>query len=86
MVSVFVTAVSHLIWDHKEATQGIHMANYYIKKLNAAFFEHKDMVAHIQTMETQDAMLLRQLGTAITPCTHDGHLHEMLDYAVLSDN
>ena len=66
-VSMFVTAVSHLIWDHKEATQGIHTDGCYIKKLNATFFEHKDMAAHIQTMETQDAMLSRQLGTAIAP-------------------
>ena len=56
-VSTFVTTVLHVIRDHKEATQQIHMDDYCIKKLNAAFFEHKDMVAHIQTMETQDAML-----------------------------
>jgi hypothetical protein len=58
-VSTFVTTVSHLIRDHKEVTQGIHTDEYYIKNLNATFLEHKDMAAHIQTMETQDAMLLR---------------------------
>ena len=58
-VSTFVTAVLHLIRDHKEATQGIHTDDYYIEKLNATFFEHKDMAAHIQTMETHDAMLSR---------------------------
>ena len=56
-VSTFVTTVSHLIRDHKEATQSIHADGYNIEKLNATFFEHKDMAAHIQTMETQDAML-----------------------------
>ena len=57
-VSTFATTVSHLIRDHKEATQGIHTDDCYIEKLNATFFEHKDMAAHIQTMEMQDAMLL----------------------------
>ena len=85
-VSAFVTAVSHLIRDHKEATQGIHTDGYYIEKLNAMFFEHKDMAAHIQTMETQDAMLSRRLGTTIAPCTYEDHLHELSDYATLLDN
>ena len=74
-VSTFVTAVSHLIRDHKEATQGIHTDDCYIEKLNATFFEHKDMAAHIQTMETQDAMLLQGLGTNIAPRTYEDHLH-----------
>ena len=85
-LSTFVTTVSHLICDHKEATQGIHTDDYYIKKLNATFFEHKDMAAHIQTMGTQDAMLSQWLGTTIAPCTYDDHLHELLDYAMLLDN
>ena len=85
-VSTFVTAVSHLIRDHKEATQGIHTDGYYIEKLNATFFEHKDMAAHIQTMETQDAMLSRRLGTTIAPRTYEDHLHELSDYATLLDN
>ena len=59
MVSTFVTMVLHLIEDHKKATQSIHMDDYYIEKLNAMFLEHKDMAVHIQTMETQDAMLSR---------------------------
>ena len=58
-VSTFLITVLHLIWDHKEVTQGIHADNHCIKKLNATFFEHKDMAAHIQTVETQDGMLLR---------------------------
>ena len=66
--------------------QGIHMDDHYIEKLNTTFFEHKDMAAHIQTMETQDAMLLRHLGTAIAPRTHDDHLHKLSDYATLLDN
>ena len=85
-VSTFVTTVSHLIHDHKEATQGIHTDDYCIKKLNATFFKHKDVAAHIQTMETQDAMLSRHLGTTIAPCTYKDHLHELSDYAMLLDN
>ena len=57
--SAFVTAVLHLIWDHKEAMQGIHTGNHCIEKLNATFFEHKDMAAHIWMMETQDTVLLK---------------------------
>ena len=83
---MFVTAVLHLIWDHKEATQGIHTDGYYIEKLNATFFEHKDMTAHIQTMETQDAMLSGQLGTTIAPCACKDCLHKVLDYTALLDN
>ena len=86
MVSMFICTVLHLIRDHKEATQGIHTDNYCIKKLNATFFEHKDMATCIQTMETQDAMSSRQLGTTIAPCTYDDLLHELLDYATLVDN
>ena len=70
----------------QEATQGIHMDDYYIKKLNATFFKRKDMAAHIQMMETQDAMLSRRLGTTIAPRTYKDHLHELLDYATLLDN
>ena len=33
-VLTFVTAVLHLIRDHKKATQGIHMDNHRIEKLN----------------------------------------------------
>ena len=44
------------------------------------------MAAHIQTMETQDAMLSRRLGTAIAPRTCEDHLHELSDYATLLDN
>ena len=86
MVSTFVTTVSHLIRDPKEATQGIHTNGYYIEKLNTTFFVHKDMVAHIWTMETQDAMLSRRLGTTIAPRTHEDHLRELLDYTTLLDN
>ena len=85
-MSAFVTALSHLIWDHKEATQGIHEDDCYIEKLNAPFFEYKDMAAHIQMVETQDAMLLRCLGMKIAPCTCKDHLRKLLDYAPLLDN
>ena len=85
-VCTFVTTVLHLIRDHKEATQGIHTDDYFVEKLKATFFEHKDMAAHIQTMETQDAMLLRWLGTTIAPRTYKDHLHELSDYAMLLDN
>ena len=44
------------------------------------------MAAHIQIMETQDAMLSRCLGMKIAPGTHMDHLHELLDYATLLDN
>ena len=44
------------------------------------------MTAHIQTMETQDAMPLQHLGTTIAPSTYDDHLHELSDYATLLDN
>ena len=50
------------------------------------FFEHKDMAAHIQTMEMQDAMLSWRLGTTIAPRTHEDHLHKLSDYATLLDN
>ena len=46
-VSTYVTSALHLIRDHTEATQGICTDDCYIEKLNAAFFEHKDMAAHI---------------------------------------
>ena len=59
MVSTLVTTVSHLIQDHDWATEGIHKDDHGIKKFDATFFEHKDMAAHIQMMETQDAMLSR---------------------------
>ena len=85
-VSTFVTMVSHLICDHKEATQGIHTDDYYVKKLNATFFKHKDMAAHIQTMETQDAMLLQHFGTTVAPRTYDDHLHKPSNYTTLLDN
>ena len=51
-VSTFAMTVLHLIWDHKEATQGIHTDDCHIEKLKATFFNHKDMPAHIQIMET----------------------------------
>ena len=44
------------------------------------------MAAHIQMMETQDAMLSRQLGTTIAPRTYEDHLHELSDDAALLDN
>ena len=44
------------------------------------------MAAHIQTMETQDAMLLKCLGAKIAPCTHEDHLHKLSDCAMLLDN
>ena len=68
-VSTFLNLVLHLIWDHKKVTQGIHTNRHCIEKLNATFFKHKDMAAHIQTMDTQDAMLSRQRGTTIAPGT-----------------
>ena len=85
-VTTFVTTVSHLIRDHKEATKGIHTDGYYIEKLNATFLEHKDMSSHIQSMETQDAMLSRRLGSKIAPRTYEDHLHELSDYATILDN
>ena len=62
------------------------MDDHCIEKLNATFFEHKDMADHIQTMETQDAMLSRCLGTQFVPFTHKDHLHKLSDYATLLDN
>ena len=44
------------------------------------------MAAHIQTMETQDAMLSRRLGITFAPHTYEDHLHELSDYATLLDN
>ena len=85
-VLMFVTVVLHLMCDHKEATQGIHADDYHIEKLNATFFEHKDMAAHVQTLETKDAMRLQCLVTTVIPSTHDQHLHELSDCATLLDN
>ena len=55
--STIVTAVLHLIRDHKEALQGIYADDYCIEKLNVTFFEHNDVAAHTQTAEMQDTLL-----------------------------
>ena len=44
------------------------------------------MAAHIQMMETQDAMLSCCLGTCIAPRTNEDHLCELSNYATLLDN
>ena len=62
-VLMFVTAVLHLMCDHKEAMQGIHADDCHIEKLNATFFEHKDMAAHVETV---DFTLIRFLSRLVT--------------------
>ena len=79
----FVTAVLHLIQDHKEATQGIHVDDHCINKLNAMFFEHKNIESHIQTIETQDNVLSRCLEMKIAPCACEDHSHTLSDCATL---
>ena len=85
-VTAFVNKVSHVIRDHKEATHDIHDDAYYIEKINTTFSEHKDMAAHIQTLETQDAMITRRWGTAIEPRTYESQLYEIQEYATLLDD
>ena len=81
--SAFLTAVSHLIRDHKKATQGICVDDHCIKKLNAMFFEHKNIESHIQTIETQDNVLSRCLEMKIAPCACEDHSHTLSDCATL---
>ena len=49
--------VSHMIKDHKEACDSAQSDTCCIEKLNATFSEHKDMAAHIQSLDAQDGML-----------------------------
>ena len=85
MVSAFMTAVSHMIKDHKEATGNRQGDIYYIEKLNATLLEHKGMSQHIQTLATQDAVLSRHMRGTLLPNTYDAHLHELSEYATTVD-
>ena len=85
-VTSFVNKVAHLIRDHKEATSDVHDDVYYIEKLNTTFSEHRDMAAQIQTLETQDAMLTRRLGTQVQPRTYEAQLFELSEFATVLDN
>ena len=81
----FVNKASHLIRDHKEATKNVHDDEYYIEKLKNTFSEHKDMSAQLQTLETQEAMLVRRCGGNLAPRTYEGMLHEVTEYATILD-
>jgi len=65
-VSAFMTCVSHVIKDHKEAMNDIYGNVCHIGKLNAALSEHKDVSEHIQTLATQDAVLSRRMSGALS--------------------
>jgi hypothetical protein len=84
-VRAFLNKVAHLIRDHKEATNGVQDDAYYIEKLNNTFKEHKDMSAHIQSLETQDALLTRRMGGKLIPRTYEGQLFELSEYATILD-
>ena len=85
-VRAFVNKVAHVIRDHKEATNNVHDELYYIEKLNTTFSEHNDMQRHIQSMETQEAMLTRRMGGALLPHTYESQLHELSEYATVLDD
>jgi hypothetical protein len=56
-----------VIRDHKEATQNKQSDEYYLEKLNNTMSKHRDMQAHIQTLDTQDLMLSRRMVGNLAP-------------------
>ena len=82
-VTAFVNHVATLVRDHKDAASNIHNEECCIEKLNATLQEHKDMAAHIQTLETQDSVLARRLGGGMPPRTYEGQLHELTQHAIV---
>jgi len=86
-VKAFMNKVSHLIRDHKEATDGAHDDRYYIEKLKNTFLEHRDMSSHLRTLETQEAMLTRRMGaTGLPQMTYEQWLFEISEYATTLDD
>ena len=74
-----------LVWDQKDAANNIHNEECCIEKLNAAFQEHKDMLAHAQALETQGSVLAQCLGGAMPLCTCNRQLHELSQHAIILD-
>ena len=64
-VTAFVTHISQLIRDHCELTNGLNGDEYYIEKLPAMFEEHKDMLSHLQTLDSQEKIIQRWLGVKL---------------------
>jgi hypothetical protein len=85
-VTAFVKKVAHVIRDHKEATQNKQSDDYYLEKLNNTMSEHRDMQAHIQTLDTQDLMLSCRMVGNLAPRTYDLQLFELIQYATILDN
>jgi hypothetical protein len=85
-ITTFVNKVAHVIRDHKEATQNKQSDDYYLEKLNNTMSEHRDMQAHIQTLDTQDLMLSRRMVGNLAPRTYDLQLFELIQYATILDD
>ena len=81
-----MTHISQLIHDHHELTNGSNGDEYYIEKLHATFEEHKDMLSHLQTLDSQEKMIQQQLGVKLMTRTYGSVLFEVKEYATILDN
>ena len=84
-VTAFVNQVATLAHDCEDALNNIHDEECHIEKLDAAFQEHKDMLAHIQALETQGSMLAWQFGGGMPLHACNGQLHELTQHAIILD-
>ena len=85
-MTAFVDCMATLVWDQKDAANNIHNEECCIEKLNAAFQEHKDMLAHAQALEAQDSVLAQQLGGGMPPHAATGNFMNCLSMPSFQTN